>query len=35
MKSRGLVIALAILGGLAVVVIGVVLWGMGVYNSFV
>ena len=35
MKSRGLLIALAILGVLAVVVVGVVLWGMGVYNSFV
>jgi len=35
MKSRGLLIALVILGVLAVVVVGVVLWGMGVYNSFV
>ncbi len=35
MKSRGLLIALVILGVIAVVVIGAVLWGMGVYNSFV
>ncbi len=35
MKSRGLLIALVVLGVIAVVVIGAVLWGMGVYNSFV
>ncbi len=35
MKSRGLVIVLAVLGIIAVVVIGAFLWGMGVYNSLV
>jgi LemA protein len=35
MKSRGLLIALGILGAIVVIVIGVVLWGTGVYNSLV
>ncbi len=35
MKSRGLLIALVILGAIAVFVVGVFLWGMGVYNSLI
>ena len=35
MKSRGCLIAGGILGVIAIVVIGVFLWGMGVYNSLV
>jgi len=35
MKSRGLLIALIVIGVIAVFAIGLFLWGMGVYNSFV
>jgi LemA protein len=35
MKSRGLVIVLAVLGVIAVIVIGAFLWGMGIYNGLV
>jgi len=35
MKSRGLLIALVVLGGLVVVVLGFALWGIGVYNRLV
>ena len=35
MKSRGCMIAAVVFGGIAVVVIGLFLWGMGVYNSLV
>ncbi len=35
MKSRGLVIALAIVGVIVVFAIGAVLWGMAVYNGMV
>jgi len=35
MKSRGCLIAGGILGVIAIVVIGIFLWGMGVYNSLV
>lgn len=35
MKSRGLLIALGVVGFILVVVIGFVLWGTGVYNSLV
>jgi len=35
MKSRGVLIALAVVGFILVVVIGFLLWGTGVYNSLV
>ena len=35
MKSRGVIIALVVLGVVVVFVIGAFLWGLGVYNSFV
>jgi LemA protein len=35
MKSRGCLIAGAVVGGLAILIIGVVLWGTGIYNSLV
>lgn len=35
MKSRGVLIALGVVGFILVVVIGFVLWGTGVYNSLV
>jgi len=35
MKSRGLLIALVILGIIALFVVGGFLWGMGIYNSLV
>ncbi len=35
MKSRGCLVAGVVLGGLAVVVLGAFLWGMGIYNSLV
>ena len=35
MKSRGTLIALAIVGVIIIFVIGIVLWGTGVYNSLV
>ncbi|HCV42619.1 MAG TPA: LemA family protein [Bacteroidetes bacterium] len=35
MKSRGLLIALVVIGGLVVVVLGFALWGIGVYNRLV
>jgi LemA protein len=35
MKSRGLLIALVVLGVIVVFALGVVLWGTGVYNSLV
>jgi LemA protein len=34
-KSRGILIALVVVGVLAVFLLGVFLWGMGVYNSLV
>lgn len=35
MKSRGCLIAAVVLGLIAVLVLGVVLWGVGIYNSLV
>ena len=35
MKSRGVLIALVVVGGLVVLVLGVALWGVGVYNRLV
>ena len=35
MKSRGLLIALVVVGAIVVVVMGFVLWGVGVYNKIV
>lgn len=35
MKSRGLLIALVVVGAIVVVVMGFVLWGIGVYNKIV
>ncbi len=35
MKSRGLMIVLVVLGVIVVAVVGVFLWGMGVYNGLV
>lgn len=35
MKSRGLLIALAVVGAIVVVVLATVLWGVGVYNRLV
>jgi LemA protein len=35
MKSRGCVIAAVVLGAIAVVVFGLVMWGVGVYNALV
>jgi LemA protein len=35
MKSRGLLIALVVIGVLAVFVLGIFLWGLGIYNSLV
>jgi LemA protein len=35
MKSRGVLIALVVVGGLVVLLLGVALWGVGVYNKLV
>jgi LemA protein len=35
MKSRGVLIALVVVGGLVVLLLGVALWGVGVYNRLV
>ena len=35
MKSRGLLVALGVVGVIAVLVLGVALWGVGVYNKLV
>jgi LemA protein len=35
MKSRGLMIALMVVGAIVVVVLGLVLWGVGTYNKIV
>jgi LemA protein len=35
MKSRGLIVALIVIGVLVVFAMGVILWGLGIYNSII
>jgi len=35
MKSRGLIITLAVIGAIVLFVVGILMWGVGIYNSLV